>query len=489
AVNLDRFDIVNVIREKTGIITARKAALEEDQIRKVIKGLRGRAAPMLKNGDYDKAARLVRDYDGPMRDESVFARKRLIDEINSVVESKKSLEKRFYDSTVKLARIIAPLLLCEKMEEAKKALSVSDGERIPRRLLLLRAKWLKAVISFESWSAANKTDHSSVEPGDAELNHSFSSKSALERGLIHSFRGEFDAAENAFKELSEPAAKPFIDALIFKRSVVLKGEREKRLRKEFSDILKSYSLSFDSDRPERLLSLLGKTRISKRKAIKLASEMSVFASKAAASDFMKENANLVDAIALFCKRNSGEGIDVPLLISAKVTLSPKSDLSSAFLSAKSGAAFRLTAGVFKIPRTVISAGDITISGSDGVVLTGGPLIVKGAKCFLEKLLFKGVRIEFQNSPSSRMMKCRIDAGALRLSRSNDFVLSDSFASAVIIEDSRRVRIFHSTIVSNDESVAALRVNAKEMLVVNSIIYGRGFAVSFLRDNTNRKCKF
>jgi hypothetical protein len=137
----------------------------------------------------------------------------------------------------------------------------------------------------------------------------------------------------------------------------------------------------------------------------------------------------------------------------------------------------------------ITAGAVTLAGVDGTRLVGGHLTIKGSRTILENITFKDCHIRFSRSSRSSMRGCRMFGGALALINSNDFVLFDVLAPTVLIDKSERVEVTHCTFVSNDETVASLRVDARELRVKDSVIYGRGFAVTLLRDQTKRKCVF
>ncbi|NOY74570.1 MAG: protein kinase [Kiritimatiellaeota bacterium] len=481
AVNLDRFDIVNMIREKTDFIAARKASLMEDRARIVIKRIRKDIAPMFEAGDYEKALAFVNEYDGPMKTESLFARKRLMREIKGIADSKVQSRNKINAGIANLAEKLAPLLLNGEIAEAARVLR--DYSTDTKRLSVLKSKWLNEI---ETYGGANGP---TASPSDLPDTASILKMPLLARGLVFAAAGDYESAEKAFKELPTPAVKPFMDALNVKKLSEKRKLEEKRIVNEFAGILKSYSMNFDAAAPENLLLELAKAKISRQNAGKLASETTRFATENVESAFMKTHANLVDAVLLFCKRNSGTGKDVRIDIPSEISVSPKDNLASIVASAKSGSVIKLPATKFKIGRTVISSSNITISGARGTLLTGGPLVIKSRKCSLVNLSFKNLNVELVNASDGSLKNCSLDGGGIKIVKSNDCSIVNTLALTVLIDNSERLSVDHCTFASNDESVSPLRINTKTLDIRNSIIYGRGFALTFFRDHTNRKCKF
>ena len=257
--------------------------------------------------------------------------------------------------------------------------------------------------------------------------------------------------------------------------------------KELSALLNRHSLDYNSKAPKKLLIQLIKTKIARKNAVKLAAELEKLVNQAKKSDFTPKNSEVLNALRLFCIRNAGPSIGEQFKLTPPKFVSSDDNLADFLNSANDGDRIKLGSGTFTLESVDISKDNITLTAAPDTLLEGGDFMLTGSNCAMIGIRFKDSDIRVFSSKNSSMRNCVLENTKLKLVKSNNFKMSNTFLVSATLDKSNGFKANHCTFASTDEARPALKVDTDNLFITNSILYSKGYAVLVTQKRTNKKC--
>jgi len=447
AVNINRFDLVDVLREK---VTAIKKSRAKD-VNSVMAKLNKEIKPLVEAGNYDVAIKVVREYNGNLAVESRIPRTRLALQLGKDAGQEKVAQEQAVTSFQEYLEKIAPLLSAGRITEAEVKLELActlpENKTIKDSLEIT----LQEIKNYDKLQAALAKAETADEVITA--NPELTEEAFLLQGLMYSSKGQFPKALASYRQMPDQTGNYFIGKL-----------RENEAEIVLSGILQTYGFEFTAADPEKLLLQLTKKNISREEAGKLQDALGTYLRRYQKTKFLNQYANVTDALTTYCQRITGKTTAATRRI--VVDANSHGQLVTILEEAKTGSVIELHNGNYKVTRVRIQQSDLEIIGK-GEVIIDGPLEIEGRDIKLSGI--KHVQGTFTIASTARKVSisnCSFEDEEIQVIGSPEEIsFKNCLFRGVQLAKGEKIIFQHCTFLSPKRGIeAALRLGSAEVSI-------------------------